>query len=150
MRLFDVQRMAETMSRYIEIFRKVMCMLLSLVLIGVQSGCYSVKVVGSIETLDPYHLSIKKGDTVSIIYYENENVYVIQGRIKEIMSDEIVLITGSISEKNIPLNKIKRINIFEKKYNVILTIGVVALGGWIAVKLFKIIFMPLSGVSRSD
>lgn len=127
-----------------------MYVLLSFALIAVQSGCYSAKVAGSIETLDSYHLSFKKGDTVSIVYYENENVYVVQGRIKEILSDEIVLITGSISEKKIPFNKIKRINIIEKKYNVILSTGVIVLGTWIAIKLFKIIFMPLSGVSKSN
>ena len=125
------------MFRGIDKFRKMICLALSVALIAVQSGCYSVKVAGSIETLDPHLLSIKKGDTVSIIYYENENVYVIQGRIKEILSDEIVLITGSISEKNIPFDNIRKINILEKKYKIPETSIVIATGLVLIVFIIK-------------
>lgn len=83
------------MSRRFKISSKTVCVLLSIALITVQTGCYTTQRVRSVNALaiPAYQQKelLRKGLLVRVFYYDGKSIASLMGNIEAITSDEIVI-----------------------------------------------------------
>lgn len=120
-----------------EISRKLLCIVLSVALL-VQSGCYTAKVARSLNdedlrTAPQNQFVVESGQLVRITYTNGKRW---EGKLKSVTQDGIVILKrepGKYTAKDfaIPFVRIKRIDVLDRKLDIVASIwGGAAIGFW--------------------
>lgn len=142
------------MIRTIELSRKVICVLLACALIAVQSGCYTTRRVQSVDgqAIPAYqgreYLLRQQGLWVRVFYRDDKSSHILKGRVKSITSQMIIITTLQGMDVPVSLEKIEKIDIYDKKFDVVATIFVGAFAGIMLLLLLSplIIMAGIAGI----
>jgi hypothetical protein len=88
---------------------------------ALNTGCYSMRVVGSVETRNAFH-TLKRGDRVKITYYnKHNNIDTRKGLIKEVTADWVIF--DGKPERKILIASISRIDFLDADLNIVTSIA---------------------------
>lgn len=143
--------MPEKFPQYVfaeySIFRKLVCLLLGITLLTVQSGCYTMRVTQSFDQVDIHSVqkiqNLETGQLVRIIYKEETSNRRIEGTIQS-LDKQAIVITQRQPGKNVTQNvtisikQIQKIDSLDKQLDPVASIlgGTLgALGIWVIIGL---------------